>query len=233
MNQPELDLPGTAVRVLPDHDALAAEIVRRILDAAAAAISERGAFRICLAGGSTPMRAYRVLADRAADWAAWHIYHGDERCLPPDDPERNSHAADAAWLSRVAVPREQVFTIAAERGPSAAADAYEPLVAAALPFDLVLLGIGEDGHTASLFPGHAVPDRRLVIPVHNAPKPPPERVSLTPRALCTCRALLILASGAGKAAALARWRDGEKLPVASVAAGAPSEVLLDRAALPD
>jgi 6-phosphogluconolactonase len=129
---------------------------REILDQANAAIAKRGRFRLVLAGGTTPTAAYRLLRDRDADWAAWHLYHGDERCLAVGDPERNSLVADEAWLHHVPVPRTQVHPIPAELGAEPAAEAYAAVVAEALPFDLVLLGIGEDGHTASLFPGRSI-----------------------------------------------------------------------------
>lgn len=233
MTSAELALPDTKVEVLPDSEAVAATAAERIVASAAAAIDARGQFRICLAGGSTPTAAYRLLARRTDTlWDAWHIYHGDERCLPARADGRNSLVADQVWLEHVPVPRAQVHAIPAEAGAEAAAAAYEDVVRAALPFDLVLLGVGEDGHTASLFPGRALPEERLVMPVHEAPKPPPDRVSLTPSALCSCRMMMVLATGAGKADALGRWRDGEELPVAMVARRAPSLVLLDHAALP-
>lgn len=226
-----LTLPGAQTRLLADPQAVAAAAAGMILAAAEEAIAARGRFRICLAGGTTPTAAYRLLAEASANWSAWHVYHGDERCVPVDDPERNSLAADAAWLTRVPIPREQVHAIPAERGAEAGADAYAAVIGNALPFDLVLLGIGEDGHTASLFPGRPVPADRLAMPVHDAPKPPPDRVSLTRRALADCRALVVLVTGAGKAAAVAKWRDGVDLPVAAVCAAAPSAlVLIDRAA---
>lgn len=229
----DLQLPGVVTEVLADDDTVAVAAAARIMAAATDAIAANGRFRICLAGGSTPAAAYRLLAQRSeTDWSAWHIYYGDERCVPPDDEARNSLAAERAWLGQVPVPHEQIHAIPAERGAEAGAAAYEPVVEAALPFDLVLLGIGEDGHTASLFPGRPVPEDRLVMSVGAAPKPPPERVSLTPAALSDCRALLVLATGTGKSDALARWRDGEALPIALVAEGAPTLVLLDRAALP-
>jgi 6-phosphogluconolactonase len=183
-----------------------------------------------LAGGTTPTAAYALLADADADWSRWWIYHGDERCLPAADPERNSLAADHAWLNRVTVPRGQVFPIPAEIGAEAAADAYESIIAAALPFDLVLLGMGEDGHTASLFPGRKVPDDRFVMPVHDSPKPPPDRVSLTTHALSQSEQLLIIVTGSAKANAIRSWSEGEPLPVAQVATAAQSRVLLERAA---
>ncbi|WP_462329118.1 6-phosphogluconolactonase [Thiohalocapsa halophila] len=227
-----MQLTGVETQVLADTEAVAAETARLILDAAADAIAARGAFRLVLAGGSTPLAAYRLLAQAQADWAHWHLYHGDERCLPPDSPERNSRAADDVWLAKVPVPREQVHPIPAEQGAPAASAAYEPVVAGAVPFDLVLLGMGEDGHTASLFPGHEILPGPLVMPVHDAPKPPPDRVSLTPSALCRSRRMLVLVTGAGKQAAVARWAAGEGLPVARVAVGGNALVLLDRAATP-
>ena len=99
-----------------------------------------------------------------------------------------------------------------------------------MPFDLVLLGIGEDGHTASLFPGQQHPADQLVHAVHNAPKPPPDRVSLSVRALSEAREVLILATGAGNRAAIQSWQAGEPLPIAEIGGPAPVDVLLDRAA---
>lgn len=233
-------LPGAATRVLADTGAVATAAAATIRAQAAAAIAARGVFRLCLAGGTTPVAAYHLLAaapeDPAAPWCGWHIYHGDERCLPPGDPERNSRAADLAWLNHVPIPAPQVHPIPAELGPEAAASAYARLLADALPFDLVLLGIGEDGHTASLFPTRPwaaeAADEELVMPVHDAPKPPPERVSLTPRALTATRAMLVLVTGAGKREAVGQWRAGVPLPIARVLGGlaAPAEVLMDREA---
>jgi 6-phosphogluconolactonase len=214
----------------PDSEAVAAEAVRRILDAARAAIADHGEFRIVLAGGGTPQKAYESLAGQNADWPHWHIYLGDERCLPRDDAERNSVMIARAWLDCVKVPTRQIHWIAAERGAQAAAVAYESVIREALPFDLVLLGMGEDGHTASLFPGQAHDPERLVVPVSQAPKPPPERVSLNYPALNQCRSLLLMATGAAKRAALERWRGGAALPVNRLRCGSGIDVLMDEAA---
>ncbi|MFM1891518.1 MAG: 6-phosphogluconolactonase, partial [Pseudomonadota bacterium] len=139
-------------QVLPDAAAVAQAAAVEISAAAAAAIAARGCFRLVLAGGRTPAAAYRLLRATPQDWARWEIYFGDERCLPPDAAERNSQLALATWLRHVAVPAGQIHVIPAELGAEQAAARYAPIVAAAAPFDLVLLGIGEDGHTASLFP---------------------------------------------------------------------------------
>jgi 6-phosphogluconolactonase len=223
-------LPGADSRTLNDDRAVAEAAAQFILDRASASVRERGRFRIVLAGGTTPTACYRLLAQGSADWARWHVYHGDERCLPAADPRRNSLAADQAWLRHVPIPRPQVHAIPAEQGAEAAAEQYAAVIRDALPFDLVLLGIGEDGHTASLFPGRTVADQALVVAVHDAPKPPPDRVSLTPLALRQSERILVLVTGAGKHAALRRWQHGEALPITEVAAGGETLVLLDRAA---
>lgn len=226
----QLSLPGTETIGFEDKAAVADATAMAIMAAAQTAIERHGRFRLCLAGGNTPTAAYQRLVGVDADWGHWWIYHGDERCLPVADAERNSLAADEAWLSHVPIPRDQVFAIPAELGAESAVSAYEPLVETALPFDLVLLGIGEDGHTASLFPGREVPPDRLVMPVHDAPKPPSDRVSLTPRALVRSTKLLILVTGEAKGGAMRAWRDGAALPVAEVAAAANSQVFIDQAA---
>jgi 6-phosphogluconolactonase len=138
--------------------------------------------------------------------------------------------AREAWLERVAIPPRQVHPIPAELGAEEGAAAYTETISPILPFDMVLLGMGEDGHTASLFPGHRHDPQALVVAVHNAPKPPADRVSLTPRALNRSRALLLLITGAGKRDALQRWRRGEELPVGGIRPEGTMELLLDRAA---
>lgn len=228
--QPDTSLPGAEVQLFEDKAAVAQATADAILAAARDAIAENGHFRLCLAGGTTPSAAYERLKDARAGWEHWWIYHGDERCVPESDPQRNSLSADRDWLLHVPIARQQVFPIPAELGAEQAALDYERTIRSALPFDLVLLGIGEDGHTASLFPGRSVPADRLAMPVHDSPKPPPDRVSLTPLALAQCRQMLILVTGRGKADAIARWKSGEPLPVAQVAAAAKATVYIDRAA---
>jgi 6-phosphogluconolactonase len=211
-----------------DADAVAAEAVRRILLCAQQAVEERGCFRMVLAGGGTPRKAYRLLAESAPDQSRWHLYYGDERCLPRGDSQRNSSMVEQAWLQAGRIPQDQIHTIAAETGPVNAARCYEKQVRDAVPFDLVLLGMGEDGHTASLFPGHAHDPARLVVPVHGAPKPPPERVSLNYPALTRTSVLLVLVTGAGKRDAIRQWRGKEDLPVSRLECPAGIDVLLDQ-----
>ncbi len=197
-------------------------------EAAAAAVAERGVFHLILAGGNTPRACYEALRYMDVDWPHVHIWFGDERCVPPGDALRNDLMADETLLSHVPIPAEHIHRMPAELGPVAGAAGYAAELAMAPAADMLHLGMGEDGHTASLFPGHAaLRDARLAVPVFDSPKPPPERVSMGLAALNAARRKLILAAGAGKLDAIRRIRGGEVLP-----AGMVNDALwlLDRAA---
>jgi len=228
-------LPAQTVRwhVFPDDASLVANALARVMAAARDAIAQHGAFHIVLAGGNTPRKLYRALRNADADWSRWHVWFGDERCAPPDDPARNSKMARDEWLDHVAVPAGNVHAIPAESGAREAAAVYARELRGADTFDIVLLGLGEDGHTASLFPGqdwavHA--DSPDAIAVFKAPKPPPERVSLSAQRLSNARNVLYLVEGTGKRDAVAAWKRGDAIPAASIAPEAGVDILLDAAA---
>ncbi len=224
---------GTSVwRVLPDAEAVAQAAAQLIIETATDAIALRGRFRLVLAGGRTPAAAYHLLAHQSADWEQWEFFFGDERCLPVDHAERNSGMADRVLLSQVPIAPDRVHAIAAERGAKVAAASYARLIATAVPFDLVLLGVGEDGHTASLFPGRTLDSDAWTVPVYDAPKPPPERVSLGLKALRSAGQLLVLVTGATKREALRGWWAGDALPIARVCQGHKVTLLLDEDANP-
>jgi len=229
-NQPLPGSDATRWHVLPDQRALVTAVSERILGSARKAINGQGVFRIVLAGGTTPEAVYRRLAAAATDWSCWQIFFGDERCLPAAHAERNSVMASECWLQRVALPAANIHVIPAETGARVAAQAYVPLIEKALPFDLVLLGMGEDGHTASLFPGQQHAAGELVHAVHDAPKPPPDRVSLGVAALNAAAEVLVMVSGAGKHAAVQRWKRGDELPVAGIHGQTGVDVYIDKAA---
>jgi 6-phosphogluconolactonase len=202
-----------------DFAALRQAVTAGILRAASRAIDRHGSFDLVLAGGNTPLGIYAALSQAAADWPRWHVWFGDERCLPLDAPERNSRMAALAWLDHVPIPRGQIHPIPAELGAGAAAAAYANLLAGRRPFDLVLLGLGEDGHTASLFPGRdwgSASDAADVLAVFDAPKPPAERVSLSARRLADAVEVFFIAGGPDKRDALAAWRAGAALPAAAI-----------------
>jgi 6-phosphogluconolactonase len=186
--------------------------LNRILAAAKQAIDERGSFSIVLAGGSTPKNVYALLKDVQADWASWHVFHNDDRCLPIDDVERNSLMARTTWLNHVAIPADQIHDIPAELGNVEGAKAYAKTLAGVPIFDLVLLGLGEDGHTASLFPGQLVDNSADAVPVFNAPKPPANRITVSQQRLSNAREVIFLVTGAGKQDAVNDWRNGVSIP---------------------
>jgi 6-phosphogluconolactonase len=212
-----------------------AQALARVGRAEAEALARQGAFHIVLAGGETPRLLYQALARETHAWDAWHVWLGDERCLPAHHPERNSHMIQNTLLQFAAMPPERFHPIPAELGPKLAAERYAKSVAGVALFDLVLLGLGEDGHTASLFPGHdwgASIDAPAVLPVHAAPKPPAERVSLSARRLAQARQVLFLVTGPSKRDAIARWLAGEALPASAIRPSGGVDVLLTRDALP-
>jgi len=210
-----------------DAAAVADAACRLIGIAARNAIAERNRFRLVLAGGSTPLATYQRLAASDQQWKRWWLYYGDERCVPADDPARNSGMVMTTGLpERVG----KHFPIPTELGAKTAATRYRARIKDAMPFDMVLLGMGEDGHTASLFPGHDWPDKS-VFAVKNAPKPPRERVTLGVEALQNCRSMLILVTGESKIEAVRQWRNGVDLPVARVGEVDQALVLVERKCL--
>ena len=214
--------------IFPDAQAVARETVQRVMAAAQQAIAERGVFKLVLAGGRTPEAAYKMLALEALDFSCWEIYYGDERCLPVEHAERNSKMAADAWLDQFQFAG--VYPIPAESGAKMGAEQYAQQIKRVMPFDVVLLGIGEDGHTASLFPGHTHDAAALTHAVANAPKPPPDRVSLSASSLSNTRVLLFLITGAGKQTAVQGWQNGQDLPVTTLDPACGVTILIDVAA---
>jgi len=205
--------------ICPNTDALASTAADLIITTVRQAIDRHGRCTVALAGGSTPERTYQLLVqpERLAriDWSRLHLFFGDERFVPADDPRSNFAMAQRALLDRAPVPAAQVFPIPTTvASPAAAADAYTQTLATAfgLPpdgppprFDLILLGLGDDGHTASLFPGKSTLNeaRRWVTWSPPGVLPPPvDRVTLTFPVLNAARHVLFLVAGTNKAAPL-------------------------------
>ncbi|MCU7837335.1 MAG: 6-phosphogluconolactonase [gamma proteobacterium symbiont of Taylorina sp.] len=214
-------------------EAVAQSAVHWILLKAQESISHRGVFKCVLAGGTTPKRIYEILADQDQQWSKWHLYLGDERCLQADDPERNSLMIKQSWLNKVGFPKENFHVIHAERGAEQAAQDYAELIQPVLPFDLSLLGLGEDGHTASLFPGHRHNEEELTHAVYDSPKPPTERVSLSKKSLFQSLKLIVLVTGSSKKTAVQQWQQGNNLPIAQINALNGVDVLIDDDAQPN
>lgn len=207
------DRPAPRVEVEPDADALATAVAGELLSRIADAQAAGHVPHIGLTGGSVADAVHHELARMAAgsgvDWGAVHFWFGDERFVPADSPDRNAGQARAAFLDAVGATRVHEVP-ASDQVPDAesAASSYADLVRAEGNggFDVLMLGVGPDGHIASLFPGHPalhVTDA-IATAVHDSPKPPPDRVSLTLEALGRSRAVWFVASGTAKADAVAR-----------------------------
>ena len=182
-----------------------------VAEDAAAEIAEAlraGGRTLVLTGGTSPIRTYQLLSELDVEWGRVTVLFGDERCVPPLDPESNYRVAKENLLDRV--NPATVHRIPAELGPDIGAELYAEVVTEEAPFDVVLLGVGEDGHVNSLFPGDkALKATGLTAGIHDSPKPPLERVTMTLEAIRDARLILIIATGAGKADAVAMARRGE------------------------
>ena len=203
--------PG--LNIYAGREQLATGLSDHVAHLAARAAEAQGRFRVALSGGSLlEILAPALSSDplrNSVDWSTWHVFWADERWVPRSSPESNYGVAEKLFFSRVRIPGEQIHAADDSLSPSATARAYEsallkvfqPAAGRVPRFDLILLGVGEDGHTASLFPGHPVLDeiRRWVVPVLNAPKPPPVRITMTLPVINNARNVLFVAAGPGKA----------------------------------
>jgi 6-phosphogluconolactonase len=235
------------VSLYTDVDTLSRAAAEMIADAAARAVRARSRFTIALSGGSTPRTLYRLLAAEYVDrvpWAATEVFFGDERCVPPDHPDSNFGMAREALLAHIPGLEARTHRIVGEAAPRDAAGQYDALLRGAFPgpdpatFDLLLLGIGPDGHTASLFPGSsALGEEKLWAIATEAPPAAATRarITLTFPALDGSRELLLLCAGADKRPILDAIRGAgasapQRYPAARVMAREHTRWLLDRAA---
>lgn len=187
-----------------DADQLAdasAELIRARLDAAIAAA---GRASLALAGGKTPQALHSRLAKLPLDWSRIHIYFGDDRCVPPYNEASNYRAARKSLLDHVPIPGPHIHRIEGERGPGEAAALYNAVIAEAQPIDVIVLGMGDDGHTASLFPGEPEPPAGALVAATHSPVSPQDRVTLTLPAIRACGTVILQVTGANKAARLAQ-----------------------------
>ncbi len=222
------------IRIFADRLALATALSSHVARAAQASSDARGRFCVALSGGSlmdmlAPVLAAPSLRERI-DWSTWNVFWVDERWVAHSSPDSNFGLARRRLLGRVDIPEDQIHAVDHAKVPDETARDYEakirktlPVEAGAFPrFDLILLGLGEDGHTASLFPGHPAlaEDRRWVVPVFNAPKPPPVRLTMTLPVINAARRIVFVAAGSGKAGILGRLHqtgdEDSELPVQRV-----------------
>lgn len=213
-----------------DPEAAAQRAAEVLATAISSARVVHGEAHVALAGGDTPRRAYELLGPMLGDWEKVHLWFGDERCVPGDHPDSNARMAAAA----LDAPGATVHRIPGELGPEEAAAAYSAELGDTV-LDAVLLGLGPDGHTASLFPGAPELEATgVAVAVRDSPKPPPERVSLTLGKLNEAARIVLLTAGESKREAVARvLGDPDPATPASLLDRDKLELIADEAALGD
>jgi len=235
----------TAIRVFPDPATLADAAARHVVDSGQAAINARSALSIALSGGSTPRELHLRLASPPLkdelDWTRVHIFFGDERCVPPDDPQSNYRMADETLLGHVPIPGQQIHRMRGELPPHEAAADYERELKEFFKgqpprLDVILLGMGDNGHTASLFPGlTAVHEQQRWVIAEYVAEVGMWRLTLSPAVINLAREVIFLVSGAAKASMLQQVLQGPFAPdkrPAQIVRPSPREVtwLVDAAA---
>ncbi len=211
------DVPTGELFVYDTPQQLAQALADAFAQDAAAAIEVRGAFYVALSGGTTPKAAYALLAQEPRrsriDWNRVYVFFGDERCVPPESKESNYRMACEAFLRGVGIPPDQVHRLRGEADPPQAAREYRALLIGSLgpepSFDTILLGMGDDGHTASLFPGQdPCTDSALLVRAPFVPKLNAHRLTVTPLVINAARHIAIATEGAAKAPAVQAVREG-------------------------
>lgn len=198
--------------VYSEFEEASAQVADFIASNIESCIKEKGICHVILPGGNTPVTSLKLLAEKPVEWKKVHWYLGDERCLPQNDPERNDRMLDINLWSKI--KDTHIHRISAELGAELAASHYREEIKNIIYFDIAYLGMGEDGHTASLFPSSkALSDQRSVIPVYHSPKPPSDRVSLSIDTLRKTMIKVVLVAGKSKAEIISRIKSGESLPV--------------------
>lgn len=234
-------MAGVRLAVYDGAAALARAAADIFMESFHGALREKGFFTVVLSGGSTPLELYKLLASPAysgnVDWASTHLFWGDERCVPPEDEESNFRSAWDALISKIGIPQRNIHRMKGELAPQGAALEYENEIKTLLglkpgelpQFDLVLLGLGEDGHTLSIFPdtdAHLGP--KGLVMANYVPKLNSWRVTMTFDAISAAKKTLFLVAGKVKAAALKDMLNGD-CPAGAVK-GKDVVVLADREA---
>jgi 6-phosphogluconolactonase len=248
----------TRLTTLPDPEAVAVRAAREIARELGQARERRGTAHLALSGGETPARTYELLAGELEDWDGIGVWFADERCVPPEHEDSNYRLAAETLLGAARVPVAQVHRMEGELGPEEGAESYAHALREGIPpgsprapsthnggggeapppppLDVIVLGIGPDGHVASLFPEAPTLDAgedALCLGVRDSPKPPPERITLSLAVLRAARRCLLIATGAGKAAAIAGALDEPSRAVpASLLAREQLTVIVDDDAAP-
>ena len=199
--------------IFANDDILSNKLAKKILMIAEESIKLKGDFTIVLAGGKSPKKLYEILKGSNSEWDKWIVYIGDERCLPIDDNERNDGQIMKEWLNVSHIKKENIYSIKAELGMLNAKLDYEKVLSKVDVFDVVLLSVGEDGHTASLFPNRRYNDIDSVVLEYKSPKKPLERISMSYSRLNSSKYVFKIVSGRNKKDMVDSWIEGKLLPI--------------------
>lgn len=197
-------------------DDISIKLADDILNLAKKSIELNNTFRIVLAGGKSFVNTYKILSKSSSNWDKWHIYIGDERCLQQGNKNRNDYLISQVWLNNSSIPKENINFISAEFDIKSAACKYNTVLKKVLNFDLVLLGMGEDGHTASLFPNSIFKENDNILVEKNSPKYPQKRISMSYARLNKSEVVFKVVCGASKQFAVELWLSGVALPISKI-----------------
>ena len=202
--------------IFDDEMSLSKALAQEILNIAKKSIFEKDCFSIVLTGGQSVLSLYKILSKADSNWDKWHIYIGDERFLPAEHKDRNDQIINEIWLDNSPIPKKNIYFIKAELGLLEARAEYEDTLKRIDKFDIVLLSMGEDGHIASLFPGHIYPKEQLVVIEQNSPKPPKERISMSYKQLNKAHYVFKLIMGESKQKAVALFKKNANIPITKI-----------------
>ena len=198
--------------VCKDIDRLSEQLAYDILEISKKSIRLKNSFSIVLTGGRSVIKLYKILGSSTSDWSKWHIYLTDERCLPVGDKDRNDNMINKIWLNNHQILEKNIHFIHAELGVSDGVIHYEKILNGMGDFDVVLLSMGEDGHTASLFPSSIYSNKDVVVE-NNSLKYPKKRISMSYSRLNRSKNILKIVCGGLKQGAVDLWLNGGVLPI--------------------
>ena len=202
--------------IFDDEMSLSKALAQEILNIAKKSIFEKDCFSIVLTGGKSVLSLYKILSKADSNWDKWHIYIGDERCVPMGHKDRSDQVINEIWLDNSAIPKKNIHFIKAELGLLEARLEYENTLKRIGTFDIVLLSMGEDGHIASLFPNHVYLEEQMVVVEQDSPKPPKERVSMSYQQLNKAHYIFKLIIGESKQKAVTLLEQNVNLPITRV-----------------
>ena len=205
--------------IFDDEMSLSKALAQEVLNIAKKSIFEKDCFSIVLTGGQSVLNLYKILSKSDSNWEKWHIYIGDERCVPMRHKDRNDQVINEIWLDNSTISKNNIHFIQAELGLIEAQKEYEKVLKKIDKFDVVLLSVGEDGHVASLFPNHAYPENQMVVVEKNSPKPPKQRLSMSYKQLNKSNYIFKLLIGKSKQQAVHLIQNNINLPITKVTGG--------------